>query len=305
MKQPVLAYLALAFGISWSIYAVAKWGLGITGTLAWTLASALFMFGPGIAALLQRKAMGLRWGDLGAVTQGIRWKWMGLAVLLAMALPPLTLLFNGLLGNVLHLGAFGQTALTKDMLLRVTEGMLKSGNAPSGSGERVATLLKEAPLNGPAILLIFLVVGALAGCTVNFVFAMGEELGWRGILSHHLRQWGFPRQVLFTGVVWGLWHAPLILEWHNYTEHPVAGVAFMCLFNTAMAWPLAIVRERSRCVWSAGLMHGTVNGVAGASTLFVAGGSPILSGGAGLSAVLALVAIGVVLHLSISKNVTA
>ncbi len=291
-QRPVLFFLLLAFGISWGIFAIAKWIIGVSGPLGWTLTSALFMFGPALAALALRRKQGVSWEALGVVRTGIRWKWMGIAVLIAMALPPLTLAFNWFLGNVLQLDGFGHSALTKAMVLStVHEKLLEAGIDPTKMGASMDPL-NSIPLNGVAILVIVLIVGAIAGCTVNFVFAMGEELGWRGMLYHHTRSWGLWKQIGFTGLFWGLWHAPLILEGHNYPDHPVSGVFFMCLLTLALALPLAWVRFRSRCVWSAGVLHGTVNGVAGAGMLFTRDATSLLGGAAGLSAVLGLVVIG-------------
>lgn len=259
--------------------------------LGWTVVSALFMLGPGIAALLHRSWNKLAWRDLGVVHEGIRWSWMGIAVLIAVALPPLTLLFNWLLGDLLHVAAFGHTALTKAMVLEVAQEQAAAmGAKPPGR-------LAELPLSGTAILGISLLAGALAGCTVNFGFAMGEELGWRGTLFQLSRPLGLWRQVLLTGPVWGLWHAPLILRGHNYPDHPVAGVFFMCILTTALAVPLAWVRHRSRCVWAAGVLHGSINGTAGATMLFTNGTSSLAGGPAGISTVLALLVVIALLFL--------
>jgi membrane protease YdiL (CAAX protease family) len=296
-KRPVLNFLLLAFSISWGIFAVAKWGIGVSSTIGWTLTSSLFMFGPALAALAFRRDHGVSWKDLGVKRTGIRWKWIGFAVLIAMALPPLTLAFNWLLGDVFQINGFGHSSLTKDMVLNtVREKLVAAGVGPTEMGSTMERL-GSMPLNGVAILMIALIAGAIAGCTVNFLFAMGEELGWRGLLFHHTRRWGLWKHVGFTGVFWGLWHAPLILEGHNYPDHPVAGVFFMCVLTTALALPLAWVRFRSGCVWSAGVLHGTVNGVAGAGMLFTRDGSSLLGGAVGVSAVLGLAIIGGLLFI--------
>jgi membrane protease YdiL (CAAX protease family) len=296
-NHPVTFFLLLAFGTSWGIFAVGKWVLGISSGLGWTITSALFMLGPALAAVVHRRWNGQSWPELGVVRSGIRWKWMGIAVAIAMALPPFTLFFNWLLGDVMRLGPFGHTAISKAMVLSTVEAQLAVSDAAPGQTETALEQLSALPLNGFAILLIALVAGALAGCTVNFVFAMGEELGWRGTLYHFTWRWGLWKHVGFTGLVWGLWHAPLILEGHNYPDHPVIGVGFMCLLTTALALPLAWVRYRSGCVWSAGVLHGTVNGVAGISVLFTQGTSSLAGGATGLSAVLGLIVISALLFI--------
>lgn len=49
------------------------------------------------------------------------------------------------------------------------------------------------------------------GATVNAVFAFGEEFGWRDYLLWELAPWGFWRVSFAIGVVWRLWHAPIIV----------------------------------------------------------------------------------------------
>jgi membrane protease YdiL (CAAX protease family) len=296
-SRPVVPFLVLAYGLSWSIFAVAKWGLDVDGPIAWTVASALFMFGPAMSALILRRPLGLAWRDLGVVFHSIRWKWMGIAVLIALALPPFAIFFNWVLGDLLHFQGFGHTALTKEMLVAVLRGRLADAGVSAETIDGRAASIQTLPVNGPLLLVLMLLFGAIAGCTVNFIAAMGEELGWRGMLSHSIQRLGLLRQVLFTGLVWGLWHAPLILEGHNYPDHPRLGVAFMCLFTTVLALPLTWVRYRSGCVWAAGLLHGTVNAVASITGLFTQGASGMLGGGAGLSSVLGMGMVGALLFL--------
>ena len=40
-----------------------------------------------------------------------------------------------------------------------------------------------------------------------------------------------PEGVGVWGVIWGFWHAPLILNGHNYPQHPVVGVFMMVAFS--------------------------------------------------------------------------
>ena len=81
--------------------------------------------------------------------------------------------------------------------------------------------LESAPIH-PALLLV--PQSLAAGATVNALFAFGEEIGWRGLLHRELRGLGFWKMSAVIGVLWGFWHAPIILLGHNYPEHSVAGV---------------------------------------------------------------------------------
>lgn len=296
-NRPVWSFLLLAYAISWGLNEIGRQVLGegtVWGSLLFGL---VFMWGPAVAVFILRPRLAVTWKELGVVKNGIHWKWVGVAALLAMAWPVITLLFNWLLGDLLGLPGFGHTAVTKAMMLGIMEDRLAATGWTPDRIQNGLDPLASLPLNGPLILLLALLTGVLAGGTVNLAAAFGEELGWRGLLLHLTRRWGLWAHVLFTGGVWGLWHAPLILRGHNYPDHPVAGVFFMCLFTTALALPMAWVHIRSGCVWAPALMHGTVNGVAGTVTLFHSGSSELLGGAVGTSAVLALMTIGAGLFL--------
>jgi hypothetical protein len=62
-----------------------------------------------------------------------------------------------------------------------------------------------------------------------------------------------------TGVVWGIWHAPLIAMGHNYPNEPIAGPLLMVVFCVLLTPVLHLVRERGGTVWHACLFHGTIN----------------------------------------------
>lgn len=290
-RNATLGFILLAFGISWLLFALGRLLLGPPPTLAWTAVAAVFMLGPGMAVLILRRPRHLSWADLGVTWSGIRWKWMALALLFALAVPLGTLLFNWLLGNVLHIAGFGRTAITMEM---ARERILAMAGPEAGAAAKQLDGLRMGAIG---LLLLTLLAGAVAGCTVNFAFAMGEELGWRGLLFRSTAALGPWRQSLVIGPVWGLWHAPLILQGHNYPDHPVAGVLMMCLFTTVLSLPLAWFRTHSRCVWAAGVCHGTVNAVAGVVALFSSYGNSLLGGAAGLSAVLAVAMLGGMLVL--------
>ena len=47
---------------------------------------------------------------------------------------------------------------------------------------------------------------------INMFAALGEEAGWRGYMMPHLKkQLGLLNGRLLGGVIWGVWHWPLML----------------------------------------------------------------------------------------------
>jgi membrane protease YdiL (CAAX protease family) len=91
--------------------------------------------------------------------------------------------------------------------------------------------------------------------------ALGEELGWRGFLAPRvIAKTGFTAGVLIVGVIWTLWHFPLILL-GNYNQGTPLYVTLPCFtvlvvgVSTISTW----LRLRSGSVWPSAILHGSHN----------------------------------------------
>jgi membrane protease YdiL (CAAX protease family) len=95
----------------------------------------------------------------------------------------------------------------------------------------------------------------LSGLAVVF----GEEYGWRGFLQDELVQLGRRRGVLLVGLVWGVWHFPVILSGvHTYPPTALGlglGVVFFVLWGFVQSY--AVLKTGS--IWVAAFLHGVVN----------------------------------------------
>jgi membrane protease YdiL (CAAX protease family) len=68
-----------------------------------------------------------------------------------------------------------------------------------------------ATLNVPAeagSLFGFILNGMIDGLVFGTIFALGEEVGWRGYLLPRLLSLGPTRAILLSGLVHGIWHFP-------------------------------------------------------------------------------------------------
>jgi membrane protease YdiL (CAAX protease family) len=137
---------------------------------------------------------------------------------------------------------------------------------------------------------IGLVQGLLAGVTVNAVAGFGEELGWRGFLQKEFSFMGFWKSSVVIGLVWGVWHAPLILQGHNYPENPVAGVFMMVIFTLLLSPIISYIRLKANSVIAAAVTHGSINGTLGLSILVIDGGNDLTVGVTGISGFIVLFA---------------
>jgi membrane protease YdiL (CAAX protease family) len=143
-----------------------------------------------------------------------------------------------------------------------------------------------------------LLQGLVAGATVNAIAGLGEELGWRGLLQKELGHLGFWRSSLLIGLIWGVWHAPLILQGHNYPAHPVLGVLWMIIFTMLFAPLISYVTRRAQSVVAAAVMHGTLNATNGLAIMVIKGGTELTVGIMGVAGFLALALADLALFVS-------
>ncbi|HLO29260.1 MAG TPA: CPBP family intramembrane glutamic endopeptidase, partial [Anaerolineales bacterium] len=80
-----------------------------------------------------------------------------------------------------------------------------------------------ASLPAPAIMLTMAVNILIVGPFLGLIITFGEEYGWRGYLQTELTRLGRIRGVFLLGVIWGIWHWPVIWMGYNYPGQPVLG----------------------------------------------------------------------------------
>ena len=141
---------------------------------------------------------------------------------------------------------------------------------------------------------ITLFQGLFAGITVNAIAGFGEELGWRGFLLKECSKLKYWKASIFIGFIWGLWHAPLILQGHNYPEHPIIGVFMMIVWCILLTPLFNYITIKAKSVIAAAIMHGTLNATAGIAIMLVAGGNDLTVGMTGFSG---FVVLGIILLL--------
>ena len=140
----------------------------------------------------------------------------------------------------------------------------------------------DIPVSLPVLLAIQCIEAFLLGPVLNCVTCFGEEWGWRGYLVPKMseKMSGIP-MVLVTGIIWGLWHAPLTIVGHNYGTgypgFPFTGIAAMCLFCIVMGTFLSYVTLKTKSCIPAVIGHGAINSIAAIGMYFtVDGGNPFL-----------------------------
>ena len=240
---------------------------GAAGGLAATGVSAAAMFSPLVATVVVNRLDGE--SAFAGLARFRFSRWLGVASLM-----PVVLAYGAMLVGLLLPGV----SLDWEMAAMFERfgGML--------SADEVARA--KAQIDGLPVHPVWLGVpqAIVAGLTINAVFGFAEEVGWRGWLHQELAPLGFWKANAVTGVLWGLWHAPLILQGHNYPVHRVEGVFLFTLVCLLLSPLLSHVRSRADTVWAAAVFHGTFNAAAGVSMLVVVGSDLVVGvqGAAGL-----------------------
>lgn len=265
----VKLYIAIAYGLIW--------GAGLVFYLSGTnvasfagatqLLASFCMFIPLVATLICQKSSKeplLR-------NVGISWKvnrWWFFGWLIVPLIPLLTILFT-----------------------HWTIGL--SFNVP---GETVPLGFMNKPVGMVGITLLS---GMVAGVTINALFAFGEEIGWRGYLLKQFEGKNFLTTSIIIGIIWGLWHAPLILLGHNYPQHPQWGVLMMVVMSIPLSFIIQYFRVKSGSVIVAAVMHGTFNALAGMAYIFIDmnNWNDLIDASCGLTGICSLLVVAIAIFL--------
>lgn len=282
--RTVAIFYALALG--WS----ALWGLvpmvgpalapDVPPPMWFTVAGVPTMFGPLLAAWIVGRRHGLGFADATGIRgRPNRWwivNWLApipflvAVTLLAMAFPEVSY-------------------ATPVEAFRARYGLEMPADALAEAEAGLAAV--------PPFVVLFggLVGGLLSGATINAVAAFGEEAGWRGFLPRALADAPFWPASLGIGALWGLWHAPLVLQGYNFPDAPLSGLGVMTVTCALLSPPMVWLRGKAGSTIASAIFHGALNGLAGLAFLFTIGGSTLLVSPLGLVAAAVLVVVNVAL----------
>lgn len=222
LKAQIYIFLGLTFSISWiEEYFIIKSAEGVGNQLS-VLA---LMFTPGLVGIFCSFIFGHQFRDIGFKLGKFRY------YLIAYTLPILAaiLVFCGLI--VLGIDHF----------------------------EISPTIIeKQGGLIG-ALFAIFVVAPTL-GALISFVYAFGEEVGWRGFLQQRFIDQKLKYPFLVVGLIWALWHLPLVL-FSNYasSEVPIFSAALFTVAVTSSSIFIGWLRTASGSIFPAALAHGAHN----------------------------------------------
>ena len=244
-KKGTIKYLIWTFLIAWILQVVvavlSRNGLAAVGRLLLSVV----MFAPLLGVLLSGQPLsGMGWKP--RLTGKIK------ILLVAWFLPA----FLTAIGVVLYFIVFpGHFDMTGEYLT-------------AAAGTEALEQLEAQGLTYPLYILISVVSCLTYAPLINMFLAVGEEAGWRGFLYPQLKaRFGKRRGWLIGGIIWGIWHWPVIwligYEYGtDYAGFPIVGMLVFCIFTIVGGILCDWLYEKSGCIWIPSVFHGAINAAA-------------------------------------------
>lgn len=140
----------------------------------------------------------------------------------------------------------------------------------------------------PFFWVIFL-QGMIGGITIGAFFALFEEVGFRGFLLKRLAGKGFWTTAIITGLVWGVWAAPLVFLKQQLFTQPLYAAGMMILYCLAASPLYLYIRLKSGSAVGSAVFGGTLNGLATLPMMMVEEQNHLTVGMNGLPGIIGLV----------------
>jgi uncharacterized protein len=263
-KQPdtrrIIIFLGFAFGIAWLTGLIIYLTGGLANSpqivpgisLALVLMATTYMWAPALGNILTRLITHEGWKDMGLRPHFKKgWPYW----LAGWFLPAVLTLFGAAVFFVLFPQYFDAGL-----------ALIHKQTAASPALSAISPWLFVA---------IQLIGGALISPIVNSLATFGEEFGWRGYLLPKLMPLGGRKAMLLIGLIWGVWHWPVIFMGYEYgfkyPGFPWVGPLLFIWFTLALGIFQGWLTLRSKSIWAAVIGHAAVNGIAGAAVLVTKG----------------------------------
>ena len=250
VKNGIIAYLAIAFGLAWGLWEIAIRCGASPVNMRYQWAFLPGTFAPALAALVVRKWVARE----GFRDAGLRlnlwreWRYYLIAWLLPLLVAVVVTTLAVLLG-------LGQPDFSLQRFLAQAFPGVANHAVPGWVWCVLPFQFLIAALFATAIL-------------------WGEEFGWRGYLQLRL----FPERPLLsavvTGLIWGAWHYPLNLRGYNYPDHRLLGLIVFPVGTVMLSIIFGWLRLRSGSIWPVCLAHAATNAVGGSLLMMLFLGGP-------------------------------
>jgi len=244
----IAVFLSITFGFSWLSWLVIYLA-GISSRSPWfQLAIIPSGFSPALAAILVRKWVTREGFADAGLKLNFKQSWR--LYLFAWLLPVAVVAFVALLGWGLGLG-------NPDLL----------------SGLQKLVPAAEMPANLSNWLIFPILLQMMITTLIATPILWGEEFGWRSYLQ--LRLLGDKPLIaaIVTGLIWAVWHYPLILMGYQYPDHRLVGIPVFTVSVVLLSIVFGWLRLRSGSIWPVSLAHAGTNIIGQILMMLFAGGA--------------------------------
>ncbi|HEY0273957.1 MAG TPA: CPBP family intramembrane glutamic endopeptidase [Chitinophaga sp.] len=231
-RRAVMLYLLLTFAISTGYYlliiragSLGAYGGAFTYGLMWSPAAGAFIS----SALLRRPI------------RALGWKWPGWRLMLGSYIVPL---LYATLAYAIIWGAGWGGFPNMELLDRIRTAF--HWQAPDW-----------------LMITLYFCFDASIGLLFSMASATGEEIGWRGFLApamYTLTGGCYTKTSLITGLIWALWHYPILLfaDYNNGTP-AWYGLGCFTVLVVSIAFIMTWFRLKSGSLWTAAMLHASHN----------------------------------------------
>lgn len=226
-------FLCLTFGLTWTVYLLIFFLNPRSGTQEYEYYVLALTWSPAIAALLTSRIYHQNLSALGLNWTATPYYLLSYLIPLVYTLPVYLVVWISGLGHFYNQATFHQ--LTQN--------------------------LGFAHLPVPLAMAGLIVVLATFGWLNYSLTALGEEIGWRGMLVPELAKiLPFWKTALISGIIWSVWHYPSIL-FSDYNGGTPAWYSLICFSATliGISFPLTWLRLKSGTVWTGVIFHSSHN----------------------------------------------
>lgn len=242
-KKQFIIYMIVAFGTAWILEIVASIFHNNGNVTVFTVLLMIAMYMPFLGALISRIPLkGMGW--VPHLKGRIRY------IFFSLWIPVLLSILGGVLFFAIFPNAFDTEFIT-----------LRSQLEQAGALDK----LEAQGITIPIYILITSIQAITFAPFLNMFVALGEEVGWRGVLYFYLKdKLGITKGRILGGTIWGCWHWPvMILAGYEYGKEyigaPVLGPIVFCVSTIATGILLDYVYEKTETIWMPSLMHGAIN----------------------------------------------
>lgn len=281
--KKILWFIALVIGIYGVISIVVSFvdmeEAGLSGEITKILA---YFWTPAIAAaIVQLGIFKEPMSNYGLIRKYMdrRWYWFGLS-LPYLALGG-TVLIVFIFGNLFKIPGFGEivySELSFNLLEKLSLGYV----FPLSEYAYISEMPPEILFN----FVFLLVMGFVIGPSLYLIVTLGEEIGWRGLMTVETQKLGYWESNLMVGGLWALSYLPLMMMSGGGTDIPITFLLVNVGFCVSTTFVMSYLNFKSNSILASAAFRGVLSFTVVAFNFWIVGGDDLVGSMTGVAGIL-------------------